>query len=111
MNLFSQSLSLTFAEQSCAIVRTRFTPRRKRFRQFVDVFIICNTLRDLVPFVQFKKGRKHSWRSDTFRKVAGLLKVAFLHGYFSFLKMIQMVPKRLMSCVARFDTICTILKT
>ena len=28
-------------------------------------------LHDLVPFVQFKKREKHSWRSVTFSKVAG----------------------------------------
>ena len=31
---------------------------------------IYDALRDLVPFVQFKKREKHSWRSDTFNKVA-----------------------------------------
>ena len=45
-------------------------------------------LRDLVPFVQFKKCEKHSSRSVTFSKVAGLkpatlLKVKFFHGCFS----------------------------
>ena len=29
------------------------------------------TLRDLVPFVQFKKREKHPWRSVNFSKVAG----------------------------------------
>ena len=28
-------------------------------------------LRDLMPFVQFKKRKKHPWRSVTFSKVAG----------------------------------------
>ena len=28
--------------------------------------------RDLVPFIQFKKREKHSWKSVTFSKVAGL---------------------------------------
>ena len=32
---------------------------------------ICDTLRDLVPFVQFKKREKHPWRSVNFSKVAG----------------------------------------
>ena len=32
----------------------------------------CGALRDLVPFVQFKKREKHSWRSANFSKVAGL---------------------------------------
>ena len=32
---------------------------------------ICDALRDLVPFVQFKKREKYPWRSVTFSKVAG----------------------------------------
>ena len=30
---------------------------------------IFDVLRDLVPFVQFKKRKKHPWRSITFSKV------------------------------------------
>ena len=40
---------------------------------------ICGTLRDLVPFVQFKKREKHPWRS----KPATLLKLTLLRGCFS----------------------------
>ena len=45
-------------------------------------------MRDLVPFVQFKKREKHPCRSVDFSKVAGvkpatLLKLTLLHGYFS----------------------------
>ena len=29
----------------------------------------CGALRDLVPFVQFKKREKHPWRSVNFSKV------------------------------------------
>ena len=32
---------------------------------------MCDVLRDLVLFVQFKKCEKHTWRSVTFSKVAG----------------------------------------
>ena len=32
---------------------------------------IRNALRALVPFVQFKKREKHSWRNVTFSQVAG----------------------------------------
>ena len=32
---------------------------------------ICDALRDLVPFVQFKKREKHPRRSVNFSKVAG----------------------------------------
>ena len=35
---------------------------------------ICDALRDLVPFVQFKKREKHSWSSVNFSKVAGFRK-------------------------------------
>ena len=31
----------------------------------------CDALRNLVPFVQFKKGKKHLWRIVTFSDVAG----------------------------------------
>ena len=41
----------------------------------------CDVLRNLVPFVQFKKREKHPWRGVTFSKVA--LKVTLLHGCFS----------------------------
>ena len=50
---------------------------------------ICGALRDLVPFVQFKKREKHPWRSFNFSKVAGfkpattLLKLTLLHACFS----------------------------
>ena len=50
--------------------------------------LICDALRDLVPFAQFKKREKHPKRSVTFSKVASnksanLLKVTLLHGRFS----------------------------
>ena len=32
--------------------------------------VIHDALRDLIPFVQFKKREKHPWKSDTFSKVA-----------------------------------------
>ena len=31
----------------------------------VYIWLICDALRDLVPFVQFKKREKHPWRSGT----------------------------------------------
>ena len=48
----------------------------------------CDALRDLVPFVQFKKREKHPCRSFNFSKVAGfkpttLLELTLLHGRFS----------------------------
>ena len=36
-----------------------------------DKYSYVMLLRDLVPFVQFKKCKKHPWRSVTFSKVAG----------------------------------------
>ena len=33
--------------------------------------MICDALRDLVPFIQIKKREKHPWRAVTFSKVAG----------------------------------------
>ena len=33
--------------------------------------VTCDALRHLVPFVQFKKCEKHSWRSVNFSKAAG----------------------------------------
>ena len=52
------------------------------------MMIISGALRDLVPFIEFKKREIHPWRSGTFSKVAAfypatLLKVTLLHGCFS----------------------------
>ena len=32
---------------------------------------MCDVLRDLVPFAQFKKREKDPWKSVTFSKIAG----------------------------------------
>ena len=58
------------------------------YQQILQISNICDALRDLVPFVQFKKSEKHPWRSVTFSKVAvkksaTLLKVTIRHGCFS----------------------------
>ena len=37
----------------------------------VYAYTICDALRDLIPFVQFKKCEKHPWKSFAFSKVAG----------------------------------------
>ena len=42
---------------------------------------IWDALRDLVPFVQFKKREKHPWRNVTFKPVT-FLKVTLLYGCF-----------------------------
>ena len=47
------------------------------FRIREDFFMyMCDALRKLVPFEQFKKREKHSWRSATLNKVAGFGQVA-----------------------------------
>ena len=56
--------------------------------KITDQLYICDPLRDLLQFVQFKKLEKHPWKSVTFSKVAGekpttLLKVTLFHGCFS----------------------------
>ena len=43
-------------------------------RPAMNLNCICNALRGLVPFVQFKKREKHPRRSVTFSKVAGFTK-------------------------------------
>ena len=46
------------------------SPLRTIYAQHT-ISLDSDLLRDLVPFVQFKKSGKHSWRSFTFSKVAG----------------------------------------
>ena len=55
------------------------------------IFYISDVLRDLVPFVQFKKREKHQWGSVTFNKVAGYItndqkwaKIAPEYGFSTF---------------------------
>ena len=43
----------------------------------MTLMVICGALHDFLPFVQFEKREKHSWRSVTFS-----LKVTLLHGCF-----------------------------
>ena len=62
-------------------------------------------MRDLVPFVQFKKCEKHPWRSVTFSKPAILLKVTLLQGGFSRFLNCTMVPNR-----AKHHIIITIIQ-
>ena len=52
---------------------------------------MCDTSRNLVPFVKFKEWEKQPWRSVTFRP-AILLKVTLLHGCFSRFLNVQMLP-------------------
>ena len=41
---------------------------KKEFQPKI-LHLICDALRDLVPFLQFKKREKHPWRSANFIKV------------------------------------------
>ena len=50
---------------------------------------IWEALQDLVPFVQFKKRKKHPWTSVIFSKVASRSL-----GVFQDFKIVQMVPNR-----------------
>ena len=52
--------------------RTKLVSWESKFMQYYKN-IICDALRDLVPFVQFKKRKKHPWRSVTFSKVPGFI--------------------------------------
>ena len=51
-------------------------PAMLHFAKYEDT---CNALRDLVPFVHFKKREKHPWRSANFSKVAGFSLSRFLN--------------------------------
>ena len=53
-------------QSECGKIRSRKTPNTDTFHA---VYTICDALGDLVPFVQFKKRKKHSWRSVTFSKL------------------------------------------
>ena len=48
----------------------KFLPTIFKFSR-IDSKFWCDVLRDLVPFVQFEKYEKQSWRSVTFGKYAG----------------------------------------
>ena len=51
----------------------QYVTNKTRFLRCLCIHIICDALRDLVSFVQFKKCEKHPWRSVAFMKVAGFL--------------------------------------
>ena len=46
----------------------------------VNIKTVSDALRNLVPFVQFKKRERHPWRSVTFSKVAGSRVLNCTHG-------------------------------
>ena len=47
----------------------KYNYNKNQFISQSPINFICDVLRDLVPFVQFKKREKHQWRSATFSKV------------------------------------------
>ena len=57
--------------------------RLKAFNVNMTKLILCDALRALVPFVQFKKRKKHSWRSVTFSTKSNTLPWVF----FTFFKL------------------------
>ena len=56
---------------------------------------ICDVLRDLVPFVQFKKSERHPSRSVTFKKVAGFSMFFELYKWY---QIAQSISYNLRSC-------------
>ena len=57
-------------DRKCQFVTVSHMP--SFFAQVIILWVfICDVLRDLVPFLQFKKREKHPWRIVTFSKVAG----------------------------------------
>ena len=54
---------------------------------------ICDVLRDLVPFLQFKKRKKHSWKSVNTPPWV----------FFMFFIIVQMVPNRATNDIVDFN--------
>ena len=81
-------LSNVFIRKTCMHTYIYFPIRCLRILVPSMGYVYVEVLRDLVPFIQFKKREKHPWGSGTFSKVSGfkpatLLKVTFLRGCFS----------------------------
>ena len=55
---------------NCLNVRKKYLLRRVKAIS-CSKLCKCDSLRDLVPFVQFKKREKYPWKSVDFSKVAG----------------------------------------
>ena len=86
----------------CDTVLVTFGKRKASFLKLVNqndelqdlptsISEICDALRNLVPFLQFKKCEKHSWRSVNFSKVArttsGQLKITLVDCLKLYLKL------------------------
>ena len=75
-------------------------------------YTICDALRDLIPFVQFKKREKHPWRSVNFSKVAGFntqyttFSQAFSTLYLIYCSVIQLERFYSLHRAARLSTQC-----
>ena len=55
---WASAISFNLLQKSSALIRIRST-----------LILICDALRDLVPFSQFEKREKYPWRSITFSKI------------------------------------------
>ena len=78
---------------------------------------ICDVLRDLEPFVQFKKREKHSWRRVTFSTVAAFKACDFTKSnnppwvFFTFFKLykwyqiVQKITQTNLNCQTKFTTL------
>ena len=63
--------STTDSQANSAALFVKMTMKKKLPNFASNIKQICGALRDLIPFLQFKKREKHPWRSVTFSKVAG----------------------------------------
>ena len=76
-----------------------FLFQRKRLEISVKICFlikICGALRNLGPFVQFKRRKTHPWRSVNFSKVAGSWNFTNINippwVFFTHVQIVQMVP-------------------
>ena len=67
---FIEALFINKIQAFCTIY-TPFTHNWKVYQFLMPSANICDTLHDLIPFIQFRKRKKHASTSITFSKVAG----------------------------------------
>ena len=73
---FCRVLSLNLISTLCQVWKLKLTevhipsPLQTIYAP-LKIGLDSDVLRDLVPFIQFRKGEKHPWRSVTSSKVAG----------------------------------------
>ena len=58
--------------------------------------VICDALREFVPFVQIKKREKHPWRSVTFKKIPPWVFFTFfkLYKWYQITQIISNIKKK-----------------